>query len=120
VLHDVRRHRVGAVAGVVTIEDILEELVGETEDEFDLPDARITRLDERTVIVAGSLTIDDFNEGVGTQLPQDSSRTLAGLVLDALGRRPDPGDNVTVDGVEIRVESIDGLRITGLRVTLPG
>jgi len=110
----------GAVAGVVTVEDILEELVGEIEDEFDLPDARISRLDERTVIAAGSLSVDDFNEMVGARLPQDGAHTLAGLVLDALGRRPDPGDTVTVAGVEIRVESVDGLRVTGVHVTLPG
>ena len=110
----------GAVAGIVTVEDILEELVGEIEDEFDLPDARITRIDEQTVVASGSLTIDDFNETVGTHLPQDGPRTLAGLVLEALGRRPDPGDKVRVDGVEICVEALDGLRITRLRVTLPG
>src|SRR5215218_957696 len=110
----------GAVAGVVSVEDILEELVGEIEDEFDLPDARISRLDERTVIAAGSLSVDDFNEMVGARLPQDGAHTLAGLVLDALGRRPDPGDTVTVAGVEIRVESVDGLRVTGVHVTLPG
>src|SRR5215212_5207678 len=69
----------GAVAGIVTVEDILEELVGEIEDEFDLPDARITRIDEQTVIVSGSLTIDDFNEMLGTQLPHEGPRTLAGL-----------------------------------------
>jgi putative hemolysin len=94
--------------------------VGEIEDEFDLPDARITRVDERTVVVAGSLTIDDFNEMLGAQLPQDGPRTLAGLVLEGLGRRPDPGDPVTVDGVELRVEALDGPRITRLRVSLPG
>jgi len=110
----------GAVAGIVTVEDILEEIVGEIEDEFDFPDARITRVDERTVIVAGSLTIDDFNEMLASRLPQGGPRTLAGLVLEALGRRPDPGDTVTVDGVEILVEGLDGLRITRLRVTLPG
>ena len=110
----------GAVAGIVTVEDILEELVGEIEDEFDLPDARITRIDEQTVVASGSLSIDDFNETLGTHLPQDGPRTLAGLVLEALGRRPDPGDSVAVDGVEIRVEALNGLRITRLRLTLPG
>ena len=110
----------GAAAGIVTVEDILEEIVGEIEDEFDLPDARITRVDERTVVASGSLTIDDFNEMLGTHLPQGGPRTLAGLVLEALGRRPDPGDSLTVDGVEIHVEALNGLRITRLRVTLPG
>ena len=110
----------GAVAGMVTVEDILEEIVGEIEDEFDLPDARIIRVDEETVRAVGSITVDDFNESVGTQLPRDGARTLAGIVLDALGRRPDPGDTVAVAGLEIQVESLDGLRITGVLVKLPG
>ena len=108
----------GAVAGIVTLEDILEELVGDIADEFDLPDARATWVDERTLLVAGSMTIGDFNETVGTRLPEHDARTLAGLVLVALGRRPDPGDAAAIDGVEIRVEALDGLRITDLRITL--
>jgi putative hemolysin len=110
----------GAVAGIVTIEDVLEELVGEIQDEFDLPDARLERVDDRTVRVAGSITIDDFNEALGTRFPQDGPRTLAGLVFDALGRRPDTGDVVELDGARIEVERLDGLRITGLLVRLPG
>jgi len=109
----------GAVAGIVTLEDVLEELVGEIQDEFDLPDNRLERLDDATVRVAGSMTIDDFNEAVGTAFPQDGPRTLAGLVFDALGRRPGPGDAVEVGGARIEVERVDGVRITGLRVTLP-
>jgi putative hemolysin len=109
----------GSVAGIVTLEDILEELVGEIQDEFDLPDARLERLDEHTVRAAGSITIDDLNEELGTHLPQDRARTLAGLVLHSLGRRPVERDAVEVEGVRIEVESLDGLRITGLRVTLP-
>ncbi len=64
------------------------------------------------------MTIDDFNETVGTQLPQEGPRTLAGLAFDALGRRPRPGDVVDVDGVALRVEDLEGLRITKLRVSL--
>jgi putative hemolysin len=106
----------GGTAGIVTLEDILEELVGEIEDEFDLPDDTLTRIDDRTVSVAGSMTIDDFNEAVVTALPQDGARTMAGLVFNALGRRPVQGDAVDVDGVRLVVEGLAGLRITRLRV----
>ena len=109
----------GAIAGIVTLEDVLEELVGEIQDEFDLPDGRIERLDDDTVRVAGSMTIDDFNEAVGTELPHTGPRTLAGLVFDALGRRPARGDTVESAGASLRVEQVDDLRITGLLVTLP-
>ena len=110
----------GATAGIASLEDLLEELVGEIEDEYDLPDATITRIDERTVLVAGSMTIDDFNEAVGTHLPIERVRTLAGLVLDELGRQAKPGDVADVKGVRLEVEEVDGARITRLRVTLPG
>ena len=109
----------GTTAGIVTLEDILEEIVGEIEDEYDLPDDTLTRVDDRTVLVAGSMTIDDFNETVGTGLPQNGARTIAGLVFNALGRRPQPGDSVAVGPVRLAVEAIEGLRITRVRVELP-
>jgi putative hemolysin len=109
----------GAVAGIVTIEDVLEEIVGDIQEEFDLPDARLERIDDHTVRAAGSITVDDFNEALGTSLPQDGPRTLAGLVFEALGRRPHVGDEVELDGVRIAVEAVDGARITRLRVVLP-
>jgi putative hemolysin len=109
----------GGVAGIATLEDLLEELVGEIEDEFDLPDARLEWIDDRTVCAAGSMTIDDFNEAVGTSLPQRGARTLAGLVFDALGRRPEPGDAVDIDGVTVRIAQVEGLRITEVRITMP-
>jgi putative hemolysin len=109
----------GAVAGIVTIEDMVEELVGEIQDEFDLPDSRLEQIGDGTVRVAGSMTIDDFNEAVGTEFRQDGPRTLAGLVFDALGRRPATGDAVEIDGTRIEVERVDGLRITRLLVALP-
>jgi putative hemolysin len=108
----------GGTAGIVAMEDILEELVGEIEGEYDLPDSTLTWLDDHTVEVAGSMTIDDFNEEVGTELPQRGPRTLAGLTFDAIGRRPQPGDVAEVDHVRIRVDEVDGLRITKLRVML--
>jgi putative hemolysin len=109
----------GDTAGIVALKDVLEELVGELADEFDLPDATITPIDEHTFEVAGSITIDDLNEELGLDLPQRGPRTLAGLTFDALGRRPAPGDTVEFDGVRIRVEAMDDLRITRLRISLP-
>jgi len=100
------------------MEDILEEIVGEIEGEYDLPDDTLTRIGDRTLIVAGSMTIDDFNEAVGTKLPQNGARTMAGLVFNALGRRPQPGDTVAVDSVRLSVDQMDGMRITRLRVEL--
>jgi putative hemolysin len=108
----------GGTAGIVTMEDILEEIVGEIEGEYELPDDSLTRVDDHTLLVVGSMTIDDFNEAVGTQLPQDGARSMAGLVFNALGRRPQPGDVVVVGPVRLAVERVDGLRITRLRVEL--
>jgi putative hemolysin len=108
----------GGTAGIVTMHDVLEELVGEIENEFDLPRSEITWVDDRTVEVSGSMTIDDFNETVGTDLPQVGPRTLAGLVFDALGRRPEPGDVVKFGDVTITIEAVEDLRITRLRIEL--
>jgi magnesium and cobalt exporter, CNNM family len=121
-LRETRRHMAivadeyGGTAGVVTLEDILEEIVGEIEDEYDLPDDTLERIDEATVRIAGSMTIDDFNELVGTKLDGDDARTMAGLVFNALGRRPREGDEVAVGDVHLRVEQVDGARITRLLV----
>jgi len=108
----------GGTSGIVSIEDILEEIVGEIEDEYSLPDSTLDWVDDRTVQVAGSMTIDDFNETVGTHLPQRGPRTLAGLAFDLLGRRPEPGDVVQVDGARLRIEEVQDLRITKLRIEL--
>ena len=109
----------GGTAGIVTLEDLVEEIVGDIEDEFELPDATLVRLDDRTVEVAGSISIDDFNEALGTQLPQDGARTVAGLVFNALGRLPAAGEHAAVGGVRFTVQELDGARIVRIRAELP-
>lgn len=105
----------GDTAGVVPLEDILEQVMGEIEDEFDLPDAAITRLGGRRVEVAGSITIDDFNETLGTAVPEGEARTLAGAVFHHLGRLPEVGDEVVLGDVRVEVAARTGTRITRLR-----
>ena len=83
----------GSVDGIVTLEDVLEEIVGEIEDEFDLPDTSVERIDDNRVRIDGSYTIDDFNETFGTGLEQDGYHTMAGLVFGSLGRAPEVGDS---------------------------
>ena len=106
----------GAVQGIVTLEDLLEEIVGEIEDEYDLPDESVERLDERRIRIHGTFTIDDFNEQFGTGLPQEDYHTVAGFVFGELGRAPQPGDEVAHDGLQFTVVEVDGQRIERLEV----
>ena len=106
----------GATQGIVTLEDVIEELVGEIEDEFDLPDTSIERVDESTIRIEGTYTIDDFNEAFGTTLEQEDFHTMAGLVFGELGRQPQSGDEILVDGLRLEVIEVAGSRILRLEV----
>ena len=92
----------GATQGIVTLEDLLEEIVGEIEDEFDLPDESVERIDETTIRIDGTFPIDDFNEQFGTTLEHEDYHTVAGYVFDLLGRAAEPGDEVATDGCASR------------------
>jgi putative hemolysin len=106
----------GVVDGIVTLEDVLEEIVGEIEDEFDLPDTSVERIDDKRIRIDGSYTIDDFNEAFATELEQDGFHTMAGLVFGELGRAAEVGDTVDVDGVRLTVIEVEGSRISRLEV----
>jgi magnesium and cobalt exporter, CNNM family len=108
----------GDMEGIVTLEDVLEEIVGDIEDEFDLPNTSIERIDETHIRIDGTYTIDDFNEEFGTELEQEDFHTMAGLVFGELGRAPEVGDVVTSDGVRLRVLEVDGSRIMRIEVEL--
>jgi putative hemolysin len=107
----------GTVVGIVTLEDLLEEIVGEIEDEFDLPDETVERVDDDTIRIDGTFSIDDFNEEFGCELPDEDFHTIAGFVLGQLGRGAEPGDEVEYDATSFHVESVDGQRIERLTVT---
>ncbi len=106
----------GAVQGIVTLEDLLEEIVGDIEDEYDLPDESVERIDDHRIRIHGTFTIDDFNETFGTALPQEDYHTIAGFVFGELGQAPEPGDEVEHDGLRFKVVEVDGQRIERLEV----
>ena len=107
----------GAMEGIVTLEDVLEEIVGEIEDEFDLPDESIERIDEHTIRIDGTFPIDDFNEQFHTELPQEDYHTVAGFVFGQLGRGAELEDEVEFGRVHFLVDEVDGSRILKLTVT---
>ena len=106
----------GSTVGVVTLEDLLEEIVGEIEDEFDLPDESVERVDETTIRIDGTFPIDDFNEEFGTALEHEDYHTVAGYVFDLIRRAAAPGDEVLTDGLRIAVVEVEGSRIQRLEV----
>ena len=106
----------GAMEGIVTLEDLLEEIVGEIEDEFDLPDESVEKVDDKRIRIHGTFTIDDFNEEFRVDLPQEDYNTVGGFVFGELGHAPHEGDTVEHDGLRFTVFETDGNRIERLEV----
>jgi CBS domain containing-hemolysin-like protein len=102
----------GSVAGILTLEDLLEQLVGDIEDEFDrerVPAVR--RVGRGRFRVAGSLRVERFADAVGVELPDGDYETVAGLVMHDLGRIPESGETLQLDGVSLTVTRMEGVRI---------
>ncbi|MFH1502310.1 MAG: hemolysin family protein [Candidatus Eisenbacteria bacterium] len=106
----------GTLAGIVTLEDLLEELVGEIEDEYDARESLIRQIDEGLFMIDGRAEIDSVEDALGVDLPEGDYNTIAGLVLQALGRIPEPGDETVVSGLELRVVSASATRVGKVRV----
>ncbi|HET9436816.1 MAG TPA: hemolysin family protein [Gaiellaceae bacterium] len=109
----------GGVQGLVTLEDLLEEIIGDIEDEYDTPDDEIEQLDDSRALVHGTYSIQQFNERFGQTLPSDDFHTVGGLVFGALGRQAEPGDEAQSDGITFQVVEVDGPRIERLLAVLP-
>jgi magnesium and cobalt transporter len=110
----------GGVAGLVTIEDVIEQIVGEIDDEYDVEDEQdIRRETERQYSVRGATRIGDFNEFFSSAFPDEEFDTVAGLVTQHFGRLPRRGESAMLEGFEFRVMRADRRRVETLRVTVP-
>jgi CBS domain containing-hemolysin-like protein len=107
----------GAMVGIATLEDLLEEIVGEIEDEFDVPEEPVEQIGEDAYRVDGMFSIDEFNDRFGTDLPDEDFHTVAGFVFGQLGRAPEPGDDVSYNGMRFDVLEVESNRIERIAVT---
>jgi CBS domain containing-hemolysin-like protein len=109
----------GGTAGLVTVEDVLEEIVGEIVDEYDTEEVEVERVSEEEAIVDARLAIDDLNELFDTHVENEDFDTVGGLVFSLLGRLATPGDRVESPehGLALQVLSVHGRRIRRVRIT---
>jgi magnesium and cobalt transporter len=128
-LREFRRSRVhmaivadeyGGVAGLVTIEDVIEQIVGDIDDEHDVDeDVNIRKDGERQYTVRGQTPIDEFNDYFGTELSDEEFDTIAGLVMKQLGRLPRRGETLQLADCEVKVMRFDRRRIDVMRLIAP-
>src|SRR5574341_456160 len=107
----------GGIAGLVTIEDILEEVVGEIEDEYVKEEQEIQKVDEHTLLVKGKVGLKEINEALGTKLPEKEFESVGGFIYDLVGGVPEQGKTVKHKNVKFTVEKISGQRIKWVRVS---
>jgi CBS domain containing-hemolysin-like protein len=107
----------GSVTGLVSLEDLLEELVGEIADEYDQEEPEIVQVDGGAYRVSGKASVDDVNELLDAQLPDEEWDTVAGLVLGLFGRIPRQGEEITAEGLCFRAEEVQGRRIATVLIT---
>jgi CBS domain containing-hemolysin-like protein len=109
----------GGTAGMVTIEDLIEEIVGEIQDEFDVEEAKIEQMSNTEAIFDATVSLDDVNQTLMVNLESDED-SIGGFIYDKLGKIPLPGDHLQIDGVEVEVLSTERRRIKKVKVTVQG
>jgi CBS domain containing-hemolysin-like protein len=109
----------GGTAGIVTLEDLVEELIGDIRDEYDVEDAQARRLHGGALEVDGLLNIDDFADETGVELPEGPYETVGGYLMAVLGHLPQVGEMTMVGGHRLSVTEVDGRRVARVRVTPP-
>ena len=109
----------GGTAGLVTLEDILEEIVGEIEDEYDFEDTAIEKIDATHYSVKGSVPIHELNEELNLDLPEDQFETVGGVIYDIVGSLPKQGTTVDYKCLRFTADKIDGQRIARVIVEIP-
>jgi putative hemolysin len=114
----------GATAGMVTLEDIMEEIVGEVQDEFDTREQgvrpEVEQLPDGTVSVDGLMMLPSFADLFGVKLPLSSAHTVGGYIFERLDRLPKVGDSIRLENYRLTVEELDGRRIARVHVQRQG
>ena len=111
----------GATVGMITLEDLLEEIVGEIRDEYDADEEEfIQKLYENTYLVEGSMKLDDINDELDTELESEDYDSIGGIIIENLDRLPEDNEEVTLaDGIRLKVQGIEQNRIVKVLMVLP-
>lgn len=111
------RDEYGGTAGIVTVEDLLEEIVGEIRDEYDIEEPLIEILDADHAVVSARMSVDDLNEQMGLDIPESEEyETIGGFVFDLFGRQPNEGETISWSNLDFVVQTLEGGRIDRIRV----
>lgn len=103
---------------IVTIKDLLKKIINKIKNKYNLPNTTLTWIDEHTIKITNSMTINNFNKTINTTLPQHKPHTLTKLTFDALNHQPQPKNTINIKNVRIKIKKINNLRITKLHIAL--